>query len=239
MNWSIQHGDCMIEGDGLSVDVIITDPPYCIGADVRRGGADAKALPAWDDTLNLEWIPRWAGMLAKGGAMVAFCGTRRAGQVWDAMLAAKLHPRQVFAWVKANPPPSLRRSFSSALEIGVWATKGVATTSPDATEHNVYFGPIETQGRIHPTQKPLGLMRWLVRQCSKPDDLICDPFCGSGSTGIAALMEGRRFLGIEREAEYAQAARARLDEWCRQGVLFGPFAGGGGTQEDWVHGRNL
>jgi site-specific DNA-methyltransferase (adenine-specific) len=62
----------------------------------------------------------------------------------------------------------------------------------------------------HPTVKPIALMRWLVRLVTPPDGLVLDPFTGSGTTGIAATLEGRRFLGIEREAEYVEIARARI-----------------------------
>lgn len=63
----------------------------------------------------------------------------------------------------------------------------------------------------HPTVKPLDLMRWLVRLVTPPNGLILDPFCGSGTTGCAALAEGFRFLGIDREAEYVAIAEARLN----------------------------
>ncbi len=62
----------------------------------------------------------------------------------------------------------------------------------------------------HPTVKPVTLMRWLVRLACPPGGLVLDPFCGSGSTGIAAVAEHRRFLGIERETSYVQIARARI-----------------------------
>jgi DNA modification methylase len=62
----------------------------------------------------------------------------------------------------------------------------------------------------HPTVKPVALMRWLVRLVTPPDGLVLDPFTGSGTTGIAATLEGRRFVGIEREAEYVEIARARI-----------------------------
>jgi len=65
----------------------------------------------------------------------------------------------------------------------------------------------------HPTVKPLGVMRWLVRLIAPEGGLVLDPFCGSGSTGCAAVLEDRRFLGIEREEQYVTVARARLDHW--------------------------
>jgi site-specific DNA-methyltransferase (adenine-specific) len=65
----------------------------------------------------------------------------------------------------------------------------------------------------HPTVKPIELVRWLVRLASPPRGLVLDPFCGSGSTGIAARLEGRLFLGIEREPAYARIAQARITHW--------------------------
>jgi site-specific DNA-methyltransferase (adenine-specific) len=62
----------------------------------------------------------------------------------------------------------------------------------------------------HPTVKPIALMRWLVRLSSPPGGLVLDPFCGSGSTGAATVLEDRRFIGIERENTYVQIARARI-----------------------------
>jgi site-specific DNA-methyltransferase (adenine-specific) len=68
---------------------------------------------------------------------------------------------------------------------------------------------------IHPTVKPIELMRWLVRLLTPTGGLVLDPFTGSGSTGAAAVLEGARFHGIEREAEYVPIARARIAHWSR------------------------
>jgi len=74
---------------------------------------------------------------------------------------------------------------------------------------------------IHPTVKPLDLMRWLVRLLTPPPRntgsgaIVLDPFAGSGSTGAAAVLEGARFLGIEREAAYVPIARARIKHWAK------------------------
>lgn len=69
---------------------------------------------------------------------------------------------------------------------------------------------------IHPTVKPIELMRWLIRLLTPPGGLVLDPFAGSGSTGAAAMLEGARFLGIEREADYIPIARTRIGHWARQ-----------------------
>jgi site-specific DNA-methyltransferase (adenine-specific) len=71
-----------------------------------------------------------------------------------------------------------------------------------------------TAANPHPTVKPLALMRWLVGLACPPGGLVLDPFCGSGSTGAAALLEKRRFLGIELDPRYARIARARMVRWA-------------------------
>lgn len=70
----------------------------------------------------------------------------------------------------------------------------------------------------HPTVKPLTLMRWLVRLATPEDGVVLDPFCGSGTTGAAAALEGRRFLGIELNPAYAAIARARIEHWSGAGA---------------------
>jgi DNA modification methylase len=72
------------------------------------------------------------------------------------------------------------------------------------------------RGNIHPTCKPLSLMQWLVRLITPPNGVVLDPFTGSGSTGAAAVLEGFRFIGIEREAEYVEIAEKRIAHWAGQ-----------------------
>jgi DNA modification methylase len=69
---------------------------------------------------------------------------------------------------------------------------------------------------VHPTVKPVSLMRWLVALVTPPDGVVLDPFAGSATTGIAALVEGRTFLGVEREPKYIGIARARLTHWAHE-----------------------
>lgn len=75
--------------------------------------------------------------------------------------------------------------------------------------------PARLVRNLHPTVKPLALMRWLIRLAVPEGGVVLDPFTGSGSTGAAAMLEGRRFLGIEREGDYVDIACARLAHWAR------------------------
>jgi len=74
----------------------------------------------------------------------------------------------------------------------------------------------KTARNVHPTVKPIAVMRWLARLVTPPGGLILDPFNGSGTTGCAAVLEGFRYLGIEREPEYVEIARARIAHWAAQ-----------------------
>lgn len=74
--------------------------------------------------------------------------------------------------------------------------------------------PGEKRANKHPTVKPLDLMRWMVRLVTPPGGIVLDPFCGSGSTGCAAVLEGARFIGIEKDADSVQTARQRIAHWA-------------------------
>lgn len=67
---------------------------------------------------------------------------------------------------------------------------------------------------VHPTVKPIAVMEWLIELCTRPGDLVLDPFCGSGTTGCAAVLAGRNFLGIEKDEKYVDIARVRIAYWA-------------------------
>ena len=90
-----------------------------------------------------------------------------------------------------------------------YGTKAQHPLKPEG-EPNLVF-PVKNP---HPTVKPIDLMRWLVRMVTPPGGRLCDPFVGSGTTGCAAVLEGFDFVGIEREPEYAEIARARIEAWA-------------------------
>ena len=75
-------------------------------------------------------------------------------------------------------------------------------------------------GKQHPTQKPLALMRWCIEQCKNKPKIILDPFMGSGTTGVAAIQMGRKFIGIEREPKYFEIACKRIEQATKQVDMF-------------------
>lgn len=76
--------------------------------------------------------------------------------------------------------------------------------------------PARVRHNVHPTVKPIELMRWLIRLATPPGGTVLDAFAGSGTTGVAALLEGRKFFGIERDSEYVNVGRARLEYWAHE-----------------------
>lgn len=90
-----------------------------------------------------------------------------------------------------------------------------AKPSRGEKEAGLYGSPVERRN-THPTAKPIALFRWLIRLACPRGGLVLDPFAGSGTTAIAAALEGRRWIAVEREAEYAAIARARIEWWCRE-----------------------
>jgi modification methylase len=137
-------------------------------------------------------------------------------------------------WRKSNPMPNFRgRRFTNAHETLIWAARDASARAytfnyealkagnDDLQMRSDWFIPLCTgeerlKGRdgkkLHPTQKPEALLARVILAASQPDDLVLDPFCGTGTTGAVARRLQRRFIGIEREADYAAAAERRIAE---------------------------
>src|SRR5499426_690319 len=136
-------------------------------------------------------------------------------------------------WRKSNPMPNFRgRRFTNAHETLIWAAREPGGKGYTFNYEALKAGNDDVQMRsdwtialctgeerlkggdgkkLHPTQKPEALLARVILASSRPDDLVLDPFCGSGTTGAVAKRLGRRFIGIERERAYAAAAQARID----------------------------
>lgn len=135
-------------------------------------------------------------------------------------------------WRKTNPMPNFKgRRFQNAHETLIWAGRDAGTKkytfnydalkvfNEDTQMRSDWLIPIcsggerlkgEDGGKVHPTQKPEGLLHRILLASSNPGDVVLDPFFGTGTTGAVAKRLGRRFLGIERDASYAAAAEARI-----------------------------
>lgn len=210
----------MILGDAAEViptlapvDAVIADPPYSDrthkGARTNKKSVAGKRLitfPAISDATFLACVEHW--LAAAQGWVVATVDFRHAALLVD-------HPNlvRIGAWVKNNPMPQLTGDrpgqghetvivLHSGKRRKAWNRRG----GPAIWRHNVC-----NRASI-PTEKPIGLVRDFVRDFTKPGDLVLDSHAGAGTTAVACLQEGRRFVGIERDRAHFDIACRRIKE---------------------------
>ena len=226
------HGDAykIIEkliSDGIKVDHIITDPPYNISQDNNfntmknpRKGVD---FGTWDrGKFDLySWISAYSTILDKDGSMIIFCSYRYISHIIDALEAenTNMQVKDIIVWQKSNPMPRNRdRRYVQDMEFAVWAVKKKSKWIFNRPEDKPYLRAFYSTSTVsgseklgHPTQKSLKLMKELIEVHTNENQIILDPFMGSGSTGEAALSLDRYFIGIEYEEEYFNMAKKRLE----------------------------
>ena len=217
----IIQGDClavmrsMAEG---SVEAVVTDPPYGTGGR-RRGRSGAGRNPSgrivreeWDEW-DVRWVFAAAPLLVAGARIVAFCPATRFGSLMDSASQAGLPYLTHVAWRKLDPMPPYGGRLGNALEYAlIFGSGGLRAGNG---ELNIWEGSAprerrDADGTGHPHQKPVDLMRWLCRLVTPPGGTVLDPFAGSGSTLVAAALEGFHSIGIERSADYVDIARRRV-----------------------------
>jgi len=175
-----------------------------------------------------EWVPKTIRLLKRGGHWVSFFDIMKVSYLIELGRELDCQPRQILAWRKTNPVPRGRCvDFMVALEHAIWLTK--ETKARAESTFNWELGQQQTcieapipghttssdGERSHPTQKPVSVLKVWISYLSKPGDTILDPFCGSGSTLIAALELGRKAIGIEIDEDYCRSAVARLKRATR------------------------
>lgn len=190
---TLYHGDCREAREWAAADVVITDPPYGHGGTPKRGGARPGTLDysagtggvvlPWD-VADDSWMDLWRGPAA------VFTSVARCFAV-----AARLGADGMLVYAKTNPHPN-----GSSFEPCV--TRGFGVGARHVSAYNA------GNGQQHPTQKPLDVMLFVVSRA--PAGVVLDPFCGSGTTLVAAKNLRRRAIGIEREERYCELAAQRL-----------------------------
>lgn len=232
--WCVVQADCLdvlpTLPDGC-VDAVVTDPPYltddaCVP--IRGRGVSA---PTHDSiSIGLPWgfSTDWIDASAHLEIMrwIVFCNYRMLSPV-IATLEREAKLGAVFTWRKPNAPPMARNVPKMDCEFIVWAKSdkvnngrarefkslvldvNLPSAGCMATERVLIPG---TGKAAHPTQKPIDIVLPFIERLTEKDDLILDPFCGSGTTGVTAIRTGRRFIGIEISPEYCDIARRRIAE---------------------------
>ena len=188
-------GDCldvMKDIPDNSIDLVLTDPPYGIKADKMRMGTGKHH---WDKSIN-----KWDNYIPDRKVFEEMLRISKNQIIWGGNYFTKYLKSSVhwLIWDKLNP----NMSFSEA-EIA-WVNKGKRIRIFKEYSANLL--------KLHPTQKPIELIKWCLINYSKKNDLILDPFFGSGTTAVACQNLKRNFIGIEISPEYCEIARQRLKQ---------------------------
>lgn len=232
-------GDCELYlGDCLELlptlgrfDCVITDPPYEKEAH-RVGRRTNKSLKtginvdldfsAITESTRLE-VARMCAHASDGWVMF-FCQAEAAGAWRDALEAAKAKYKRTMIWVKPDASPQFNGQMPAPGYESIplaWCGKGHSTWNGGG-RRGVFThltNQPDRQGE-HQTEKPVPLMRELVSLFSDEGDLVCDPFMGSGTTGVACVKTGRRFIGIEIDPKYFDLSCRRVENAMKQPDLF-------------------
>ena len=230
-------------------DMVFADPPYFLsngGISVQSGKIVSVNKGEWDkgmttdemNDFNMKWISLCRDKLKDNGTIWISGTYHNIFSVANALTQLGFKILNVITWAKTNPPPNIScRYFTYSTEFIIWARKKEKVAhyyNYDLMRHingekqmtDVWrlpaIAPWEKTCGKHPTQKPLGVLSRIIMASTKPGAWILDPFAGSSTTGIAANLLGRRYLGIEREASYAAISKARREE-LEQGKNFGMF----------------
>lgn len=206
------------------VDHVISDPPYEQRSHDSTGGirrADGQQNPSPLSFAGIDLVRSCFVDYVRArctGWLLAFCTTEGVALWRDAIEAAGLKYKTPCIWVKPDAMPKFNGqgpSHGHECMVTAWCGPGYSVWNGGGRRgiftHNCN-GP-DRQRWPHETQKPVSLMMELVELFTQPGDLVCDPFMGSGSMGVACIRTGRRFAGIERDPGYYATAKARiLDE---------------------------
>ena len=203
-NAELYCGDCAVILPQLEpVDLILTDPPYGIGRDGKppstssHGGHKGYEFMGWDQDAPKPWL---FGLMHEKAKHLIIWG----GNYYPQNL------RPSMGWLVWDKGQRISQSDCE-----------LAYTNMDKALRSMTLNraAIAQDGAVHPTQKPVKVMEWSISQA--PDDVvtICDPFMGSGTTGVAAMNLEKRFIGIERERKYFDIACERISQAQAQGRL--------------------
>lgn len=215
----IDNIDCL---EGLaaipdkSVDLIVTDPPYSINT--RSAANTGSKLNPWADLCNASlwytaWLRECRRVLKDDGACWTFINWRGFPTILKAGLDMSWPIESLLVWDKGWPAAGGMKGLRNSYEMVALFT-GPDFAIPDRSLRDVQlFKWSSTKPHGHPAEKPEDLIRWLIRASDKKDgSVVLDPFMGSGTTAVSALLEGNHFIGFEMDPEWKQKADARIAE---------------------------
>lgn len=214
----------MKEIESESIDLILTDIPFNISKKNNfktmkdRKGRNGIDFGEWDKGFDETSLSQLQRVIKKGGSLITFHSFEQFSllqNVFDELIF-----KDKIIWQKTNPMPRNRdRRWISDIEIASWyikkGEKWTFNRQNEKYESSVLRYPSESGGgfkRYHPTQKNLNLIEYLVKIHSNENDVVLDPFLGSGTTAVACINNNRNFIGIEKEWDYCEIANERIKQ---------------------------
>lgn len=224
-------GDCRDVLPALpKVNSLVGDPPYAIrnnfGSQNKLDGKRTLQF-AWDGAATRDETIEAVAMAGElADAFFLFCGASQVS-FFELALEQRFTVKPA-CWIKACPPPAMPGNWwPSGFEFALYGyTPGAPFNDANPKRRNVFYSDtyragIRAEEKVdHPTQKWLPLMREIVAAIVPAGGSCLDPWMGSGSTGVAAMLEGRDFIGVERDERYFDIACRRIEDAQRQGNLF-------------------
>lgn len=240
-DFTLLHGNCfqLLKEFDFKFNSIFADPPYFLsngGISVQSGKVVCVDKGEWDKgkslremmEFNMEWLSLCREKLKDNGTIWISGTYHNIFSVANCLTELGYKILNVVTWAKTNPPPNIScRYFTYSTEFIIWARKSekkphyfnydlMKQINGDKQMTDVWHLPAiavwEKSCGKHPTQKPLALLSRIIMASTQPGEWVLDPFCGSSTTGIAANLLGRRYLGIEQEQEFATMSRNRREE---------------------------
>ena len=244
--FTLCHGDCLdIMQEIHDIDMIFADPPYFLsngGLTIKSGKVVSVNKAEWDarevdvDVFNYNWLKVARETLKPNGTIWISGTVHNIYSVVRALTDLDFKILNTIVWQKRNPPPNFScRTFTHSTELIIWARKEKSVAhcynydlmkaiNGGKQMKDVWaFNSIqkwEKECGKHPTQKPLSVLSRIVLSSSKKGDIILDPFCGSSTTGIAANLFGRQFIGIDNEIRYLDLSKERFNQVKKEGCKF-------------------
>ena len=209
-----------------SIDFILTDPPYNLGkhstGNIPLPGRTPmnNDIAQWDmiDFYPEEWADEFIRILKPTGNLFIFTSYNQIGR-WYNCLDHKFDTTNFMIWHKTNPAPKIfKAGFLNSCEMifTCWNKKHTWNFSSQAEMHNflesaICMRPERLSNPKHPSQKPVKILKRMIEIASNKGDVVFDPFMGVGSTGVASLELGRRFIGVEIDPSYYAAGKERIN----------------------------